>query len=135
MNSNVPLWMQDWFDVDAPWEMWWLLVGLVAQAAFFTRWIIQWIASERRGESVVPTVFWWCSLVGATMLLIYFVGRREPVGVLGQAIGWAVYSRNLYLIRAKRQLLTGDPVPDQSPPGYRPMASGGPPDAETPAET
>ena len=135
MNSTVPLWMQEWFDVEVAWEMWWLLVGLVAQAAFFTRWIIQWIASERRGESVVPTVFWWCSLVGATMLLIYFVGRREPVGVLGQAIGWAVYSRNLYLIRAKRQLVASEPAPDQSPPGYRPMASGGPPDAETPAET
>ena len=135
MNSTVPLWMQDWFDVEAPWEMWWLLVGLAAQAAFFTRWIIQWIASERRGESVVPVVFWWCSLVGATMLLIYFVGRREPVGAFGQVIGWAVYSRNLYLIRTKRRSVTGDPVPDQSSPGYRPMASGGPPDAETPAQT
>ena len=134
MNSTVPLWMQDWFDVEAPWEMWWLLVGLAAQAAFLTRWIVQWIASERRGESVVPTVFWWCSLAGATMLLIYFVGRREPVGVFGQAIGWAVYSRNLYLIRTKRQPVLGDPVPDQSPPGYRPMASGGPPDAETPGQ-
>ena len=132
MNDSVPLWMQDWFDVEAPWEMWWLLVGLAAQAAFFTRWIIQWIASERRGESVVPTVFGGCSLAGATMLLIYFVGRREPVGVLGQAIGWAVYSRNLCLIRTKRRSVIGDPAPNQSPPGYRPMASGGPPDAETP---
>jgi len=135
MSNTVPLWMQEWFDVDAPWEMWWLLVGLAAQTAFFTRWIIQWIASERRGESVVPVIFWWCSLVGATMLLIYFVGRREPVGVLGQAIGWAVYSRNLYLIRTKRKLVASEPLPGQSPPGYRPMASGGPPDAETPAQT
>ena len=134
MNSTVPLWMQDWFDVEAPWEMWWLLVGLAAQAAFFTRWIMQWIASERRGESVVPTVFWWFSLAGATMLLIYFVGRREPVGVLGQVIGWAVYSRNLYLIRTKRRLVISDPVPDKGPPGHRPMASGGPPDAETPGQ-
>ena len=132
MNSTVPLWMQDWFDVEAPWEMWWLLVGIGAQAAFFTRWIIQWIASERRGESVVPVFFWWCSLAGATMLLIYFVGRREPVGVLGQVIGWAVFSRNLYLIRTKRLPGIIDPVPGQSPPGYRPMPSGGPSDTETP---
>ena len=101
MSSNAPQWMQEWFNVEATWEMWWLLVGLGAQAAFFTRWIIQWIASERRGESVVPTIFWWVSLAGATMLLIYFIGRREPVGVLGQMVGWAVYSRNLYLIRTK----------------------------------
>ena len=135
MNDTVPVWMQNWFDVDAPWEMWWLLVGLGAQAAFFTRWIIQWIASERRGESVVPVFFWWCSLAGATMLLIYFVGRREPVGVLGQVIGWAVYSRNLYLIRTKRRPDISDTAPDQSPPDCRPMASGGPPDTETPART
>ena len=107
--SNVPQWMQEWFDVAEPWEMWWLLVGLSAQAVFVARWVIQWLASERRGESVVPTVFWWCSLAGATMLLIYFVGRREPVGVLSQLIGWAVYSRNLYLIRIKhRSVVTAE---------------------------
>lgn len=134
MISDVPPWMQDWFDVKAPWEMWWLLVGLAAQAAFFMRWIIQWIASERRRESYVPTVFWWCSLAGATMLLIYFVGRREPVGVLGQLVGWAVYSRNLYLIRIRHRPVIGEPMPGQSPAGYRPMASGDPADAESPRQ-
>ncbi len=99
----APQWMQEWFDVAAPWETWWLLVGLAAQGTFFARWIIQWTVSERRRESVIPTLFWWCSLAGATLLLIYFIGRREPVGVLGQAVGWIVYSRNLYLIRVKRR--------------------------------
>ncbi len=98
---TAPHWMQDWFDVAAPWETWWLLLGLTAQGTFFARWIIQWTVSERRRESVIPILFWWCSLAGATMLLIYFIGRREPVGVLGQAVGWIVYSRNLYLIRIK----------------------------------
>ena len=61
------------------------------------------MVSERRRESVMPTLFWWCSLVGATILLVYFVGRREPIGVLGQSVGWIVYGRNLYLIRKKRR--------------------------------
>ncbi len=99
----APQWMQDWFNVAAPWETWWLLVGLAAQGTFFARWLIQWTVSERRRESVIPTLFWWCSLGGATLLLVYFIGRREPVGVLGQAVGWIVYSRNLYLIRVKRR--------------------------------
>ena len=96
-------WMQKYFDVSQPWEQWWLLVGLAAQGIFFTRWLIQWVASERRGESVMPTMFWWCSLAGATILLVYFIGRREPVGALGQVVGWTVYSRNLYLIRSKHR--------------------------------
>jgi lipid-A-disaccharide synthase-like uncharacterized protein len=89
--------------------MWWLLLGLLAQVVFFGRWVIQWVASEVRRESVMPVLFWWCSLLGATMLLVYFVGRREPIGVLGQAIGWTVYSRNLYLIKIKRRSPTQDP--------------------------
>ncbi len=100
---SVPSWMQQLFDVDHPWEIWWLLVGLGAQTMFFGRWIVQWIASERQRESVIPTLFWWVSLAGATMLLIYYVGRREPVGVLGQMVGWTVYSRNLWLIRKKKK--------------------------------
>lgn len=97
--SAVADWMVRWFNVTQPWEVWWLGLGLVAQFLFFGRWLVQWFASERRGESYIPTLFWWCSLIGATMLLIYFIGRREPIGVLGQCVGWIVYSRNLYLIR------------------------------------
>ena len=96
-------WMQQWFDVTRPWEVWWLQVGLAGQTVFLSRWIIQWIASERRRESVMPVLFWWCSLVGAGMLLVYFIGRREPIGVLGQVIGWLIYSRNLYLIKVKHR--------------------------------
>ena len=106
-GETAPGWMQKYFDITEPWEMWWLLVGLTAQGVFFARWIVQWVASERRGESVMPTMFWWCSLVGATLLLLYFIGRREPVGVLGQAVGWTVYSRNLYLIRIKHRTPPG----------------------------
>ncbi|MHC4786370.1 MAG: lipid-A-disaccharide synthase N-terminal domain-containing protein [Planctomycetota bacterium] len=102
-------WTQQWLDVTEPWEMWWLLLGLLAQVVFFGRWIIQWVAGEVRRESVMPVMFWWCSLLGASMLLVYFVGRREPIGVLGQAIGWTVYSRNLYLIKVRHRPQNADP--------------------------
>src|SRR5262245_25431377 len=96
--QEAPHWMQQWFNVSQPWEVWWLAVGLAAQLIFVLRWVVQWLASERHRDSVMPISFWWSSLAGATMLLVYFVGRRDPIGVLGQAIGWAVYARNLYLI-------------------------------------
>ena len=103
-------WMEKYFDVVEPWEAWWLLFGLAAQATFLGRWIVQWVATERRRKSVVPMLFWWFRLVGATLLLIYFIGRREPIGILGQAFGWTVYSRNIYF-RLKHRAPPGEPPP------------------------
>jgi lipid-A-disaccharide synthase-like uncharacterized protein len=59
---------------------------------------VQWLASEKHKKSVVPPMFWWMSLVGSTVLLLYFVWRKDVVGVLGQAFGWSIYIRNLLLI-------------------------------------
>ena len=81
----------------------WLAVGFVGQAMFFSRFLVQWIASERRGESVVPLAFWWLSLAGGALLLAYAVYRRDPVFILGQAFGFVVYTRNLFLIRKSRR--------------------------------
>jgi lipid-A-disaccharide synthase-like uncharacterized protein len=80
----------------------WLAVGLVGQALFSSRFLIQWIASERRGESVVPSLFWWLSLAGGMTLLCYALYRRDPVFVIGQLAGLVVYSRNLVLVRRRR---------------------------------
>jgi lipid-A-disaccharide synthase-like uncharacterized protein len=117
-GAAVPLWMQRLFNVSQWWEVWWLLIGVTGQLIFFARWVFQWIASERRRESVVPTIFWWCSLLGASLLLIYFIGRREPVGVMGQLFGWIVYGRNLYLISVNHRRISDaaamhadDPLP------------------------
>ena len=95
-----------WLRIDEPWRVWLVLFGLAGQAIFCARWIVQWLASEARGESHVPELFWWASLLGATMLLTYFVIDRDPVGIVGQLVGWAVYARNLVLIRR-----TGRPSP------------------------
>ena len=94
-----------WAKVNETWELYWVGFGLIAQTTFFMRWLVQWAASERKAESHMPDIFWWLSLVGASMMLVYFIGRGEPVGALGQSIGWAVYGRNLYLIRKKRRHL------------------------------
>jgi lipid-A-disaccharide synthase-like uncharacterized protein len=77
----------------------WLVLGFAGQAAFSGRFIVQWLASEREGRSVVPVTFWLLSIVGSMILLVYAVHRRDPVFVLGQATGVFIYLRNLHLIR------------------------------------
>jgi lipid-A-disaccharide synthase-like uncharacterized protein len=78
----------------------WTLVGYVGQALFFGRFLIQWIASERRRRSVIPLSFWWFSIGGALLLLAYSLHRLDPVFILGQTTGLLVYSRNLLLPRS-----------------------------------
>lgn len=80
----------------------WVLFGFAGQAVFAGRMIVQWLAAEKARASVVPPVFWWMSLIGSTMLIIYFIWRVEIVGVLGQASGFFIYIRNLWFIYAPR---------------------------------
>jgi len=76
----------------------WVIFGLIAQALFFLRWIVQWIASEGKRRSVIPVSFWWLSIAGASGLLIYAIQRRDPVFIAGMSVGFIVYFRNLWLI-------------------------------------
>jgi lipid-A-disaccharide synthase-like uncharacterized protein len=80
----------------------WLAVGFAGQAMFTCRFLLQWIASERRKESVVPVMFWWLSVAGGLLLLGYALRRGDPVFIVGQAAGLVVYTRNLVLIRRGR---------------------------------
>jgi lipid-A-disaccharide synthase-like uncharacterized protein len=82
----------------------WLAIGLLGQACFSARFLVQWIASERRKQSVVPVYFWYFSVVGGLVLLAYAVHRRDPVFILGQAAGLFIYGRNLYLIARNRRV-------------------------------
>ena len=81
---------------------WGILVGYVAQIFFAMRFVVQWIASERAGRSVVPMAFWWFSIGGGLLLLAYAVTRRDPVFIVGQAFGVFVYARNLYWVLRDR---------------------------------
>jgi len=78
--------------------LFWVSIGLLGQALFTGRMVIQWLTSEREKRSVVPVSFWWLSLAGASMNIIYFLWRADAVGILGQSTGWFVYLRNLWLI-------------------------------------
>ena len=77
----------------------WLAIGFLGQALFSMRFLVQWWRSERAGTSVVPIAFWYLSLGGGLLLLFYALYRRDPIFVLGQLTGVAVYLRNLQLIR------------------------------------
>ena len=83
-------------------ERWWLLLGFGGQALFMGRFVLQWLASECERRSVVPVAFWYLSIAGALVLLAYAAHRRDPVFVLGQGLGVAIYLRNLRLIRLER---------------------------------
>jgi lipid-A-disaccharide synthase-like uncharacterized protein len=76
----------------------WLLIGLAGQGLFFMRFVVQWIVSERRKESVIPIQFWYWSIGGSLVLLVYAVHQRDPVFILGQSLGSVIYVRNLMLI-------------------------------------
>ncbi len=76
----------------------WLVIGFIAQGLFFMRFLLQWIESEKSKKSVIPVSFWYFSLVGAALLFCYSVYRRDPVFIVGQALGVLIYVRNLQLI-------------------------------------
>lgn len=81
----------------------WLIVGLLGQLMFTARFIVQWIASERAGKSVIPLAFWYFSLFGGVIVLAYGIHKVEPVIILGQLPGVVIYSRNLWLIYKDRR--------------------------------
>jgi lipid-A-disaccharide synthase-like uncharacterized protein len=81
----------------------WLAVGFLGQALFTARFLVQWLASERKRESIVPVAFWWLSLLGGLALLSYAIFRRDPVIITGQAMGLFVYVRNLMLVSKTRR--------------------------------
>ncbi|MCG7599992.1 lipid-A-disaccharide synthase N-terminal domain-containing protein [Halomonas sp. McH1-25] len=89
-------------------EWLWMGIGFLGQALFSARFIVQWLASERAKQSVMPIAFWFFSLGGGATLLAYALYRQDPVFVVGQAAGLLIYSRNLVLIRKERQHQTND---------------------------
>ena len=95
-------WLSAIFNITSPAGLAWVALGLGGQLLFSGRMLVQWISSEKSRRSVIPISFWWMSLIGATMLLVYFIWRRDIVGILGQATGWVIYIRNLILIRRSR---------------------------------
>ena len=87
--------MTNWFNSPACWYV----IGFGGQLAFASRFIVQWLMSERKGRVVIPGVFWYLSLVGGLALFVYALHKRDPVFAVGQGLGLLVYVRNLILNR------------------------------------
>ena len=87
----------------------WLAIGLVGQALFSARFIVQWLQSERVKKSVIPSAFWYFSMAGGLTLLAYAIHRRDPVFIIGQGTGLIIYFRNLqFLWRDRKDSRSGD---------------------------
>jgi len=92
----------------------WLGVGLLGQALFSARFIVQWLVSEKHKRSIIPTAFWYFSVGGSTVLLAYAIYRADPVFIIGQGSGFFIYLRNLWLIRKEAKALDSYQPPAQS---------------------
>lgn len=108
-KKNLP-WIYRILDVTSLAGVLWVVFGLAGQGIFTARMVVQWHASEKARASIVPPAFWWLSLLGASMLMVYFVWRKEIVGFLGQSTGWVIYLRNLWFLYGMPA-----PLPDSGP--------------------
>ena len=82
----------------------WMAVGFIGQTFFFARFFVQWIASESAKKSVIPMMFWYFSILGGFTLLCYAIYRKDPVFIVGQSTGLAIYLRNIHLSRKPKTL-------------------------------
>lgn len=95
--------MTDFFSNLSRIELIFLIIGFIGQGVFASRFIIQWIYSEKKGESTIPIIFWYLSIIGGIFLLIYAIFRKDPVIITGQSFGIFIYLRNLILIYREKK--------------------------------
>ncbi len=99
--------MVDWADTP-----FWLVFGLLGNATFASRFVVQWIASERVGDSVIPVVFWYLSILGSLILLAYAIHLKNIVFTLAYLPNTLIYLRNLALIQKAEEQDGPAPVVD-----------------------
>jgi lipid-A-disaccharide synthase-like uncharacterized protein len=92
-----------WNGVIQKFASWWVVLGLIGQLVFASRFVLQWVASERKGKSVIPLPFWYLSLGGSAILLIYSIHIADPVFILANSLNSFIYIRNLMLIGKEKQ--------------------------------
>ena len=83
----------------------WLILGFSGQGLFASRFLVQWIASERKQRSHIPVVFWYLSILGGLVSLTYAIYLGDPPFILGQSMGVLVYTRNLVLLKRGRTVM------------------------------
>tara|TARA_X000000950_G_C13850516_1_gene634298 strand:- start:703 stop:999 length:297 start_codon:yes stop_codon:yes gene_type:complete len=94
--------MIDYFENLSQIEVIFLTIGFLGQGLFASRFVFQWIYSEKKGESYIPLIFWYLSIFGGVGLLTYAIFRKDPVIISGQLFGIFIYLRNLILIYKKK---------------------------------
>ena len=102
--DHLPALMAFWFNdrfLGIEWHLW-KGIGWIGNILFFSRFLVQWYATERRKQVVVPQAFWWLSLSGSLVLLSYALYRRDSVFIAGQAFSWVPYLRNLWIHRKNK---------------------------------
>ena len=95
--------MIEYFQNLSGYELFFLIIGFLGQGLFASRFIIQWIYSEKKGQSSIPIIFWYLSISGGLGLLTYALFRKDPVIIIGQTFGIFIYIRNLVLIYKGRK--------------------------------
>jgi lipid-A-disaccharide synthase-like uncharacterized protein len=80
-----------------------LTIGFAGQSLFFLRFFFQWMHSEKEKKSVIPEIFWYLSIVGGLLLLVYAILRKDIVFIVGQSTGTFIYLRNIYFLRRERR--------------------------------
>lgn len=103
LSREVGAYLQDVFITRLDW---WVLLGFIAQAMFTMRFLVQWLASERAGHSIIPLGFWIFSIAGGLLLFVYALYRKDPVFIAGQGFGVFVYLRNLQFVIRDRKAAT-----------------------------
>ena len=93
--------MLDFFNTLTNTEIFFLIIGFTGQGLFASRFIVQWLYSEKVGKSSIPVIFWYLSIFGGIGLLTYAIFRQDPVIIVGQTFGIFIYVRNLFLIYKK----------------------------------
>jgi len=88
-------------------DSFWTTFGFIGQLLFTSRFVVQWLVSERARRSVTPIYFWYLSITGSLMLLIYAIAILDPVIILGQSLGFVVYLRNLVLLKRTGEVDSG----------------------------
>jgi lipid-A-disaccharide synthase-like uncharacterized protein len=80
----------------------WFIIGLIGESIFFGRFLVQWIATERKGRTVVPLMFWYLSIIGSVIITAYSIYRNDPVFILANTLSLFIYFRNLYFAHSPR---------------------------------
>lgn len=77
----------------------WIIFGFTAQFVFFLRFFVQWIVSEKHKRTVIPMSFWYLSVLGSLMILIYSIKRGDIVFITASCLNTLIYVRNIMLAK------------------------------------